>query len=136
MSYEHQPPPKKFDGATGDRDALQEVILKSLEIEKKKPADPYQIRRAAPQRLQEQVPAQTIQQVQAVITPQAASGDFVYGDGNQARQGDLIECAGELAEVTRVASNGIVVEIPVKGCSVLTGDTLLQYKKVGQRGAK
>jgi hypothetical protein len=63
--------------------------------------------------------------------PPATSDGFIYGDGNPCAVGDLVESAGNIAEVKRVANNGVVIEIPSSGMQVLDGSALLKYKRLG-----
>lgn len=61
-----------------------------------------------------------------------AQGGFIYGDGNPATPGDLVESndGGTVAEVKLVAGNGVVLNTQDKGNFAVSGGDLLKYRKL------
>jgi hypothetical protein len=80
-------------------------------------------------------PAVARPKVSPVVESQG-SPTLIYGDGNIAEAGDLIQTGNTLAEVKTIASNGIVLDFPASGMEVVQGSELLKYKRVGKRGGQ
>ena len=67
---------------------------------------------------------------QVVETISPSRGGFIYGDGNIATPGDLVESGNTVAEVKLVAGNGVVLNSQDKGNFVVSGSDLLKFRKL------
>lgn len=128
---------------TGSREELMEALGIGLAAEKADPVFTTPHQSVTPETLTGNLPTTTpsteIREAHTSPTKvnipaavaSSVSQSWIYGDGNLCEAGDLVECGDMIAEVKRVAANGIVLEIPAKGMEIINGSQLLQYRKLG-----
>ena len=127
MSDRTRPVPSLFDDAPESQaNKLVETTRKALATMLKRGGGEN---RAAPSPA---VPQH--QQITEAVSP-STSGKLIYGDGNTVQEGDLVQDQKTqmLAEVTTVAGNGVVLNIPAVGAKILQPSELLGYKRMGQK---
>jgi len=120
------PPPEGIK--TGGRDQLKNALFSCMgtpeerakhRFEQEDPVVPLKEKKSPPKN---QDPTRTFKPTSPV-----------YEDGTLAEAGDIVSKGETLAEVTMVAGNGVVMNIPVKGDMLIGSKPLKRYKKVGKK---